>query len=354
MNPRTLPRRVTLLLATTAALALGILGGCGGDDGPLTWDARSLQTSVEELPFIPSVINSSLGVGESRVVVALIDRADGALVSDATVTGTFYRLANNPEAEPETSEAFTEALNMTARTIRLDLTTPAGSTFERGDTGTHRIAFTPDLGGAAPSRSHVSDDHDLTTVYTSNVTFDQFGYWGLALQVELDGEVYQARMKFWVMEHQGEVAIGAPAPRTEQTTLRDVENAVAISSAPEPNPAMLEKTVAEALDTGRPVVVAFVTPAFCQTRYCGPVLESVVEPAWAEYGDRVEFVHIEPFDLNVARAQGALEPVPAVLEWGLRTEPFIFVIDAEGVVQTKLEGVTDLAELSAAIESVLN
>ena len=83
-------------------------------------------------------------------------------------------------------------------------------------------------------------------------------------------------------------------------------------------------------------------------------MDAVIQPAFEEYGDRVEFVHIEPYDLAKARADAVLEPVPAVLEWGLRTEPFIFVIDTDGIVRVKLEGVTDLAELSEAIESVLS
>src|SRR5690606_16540549 len=137
-------------------------------------------------------------------------------------------------------------------------------------------------------------------------------------------------------------------------TLADVDDAAAISSQPEPNEAMLDQTVAAALDGGKPVVIAFVTPAFCVTRYCGPVMDAVVQPAFEQYGDRVEFIHIEPYDLAKARGDAVLEPVPAVVEWGLRTEPFIFVIDGEGIVRVKLEGVTDLAELSEAIESVLS
>lgn len=354
---RRFPRRIALLLVGTAATVA--LAACGSDDdSPMAWDAQSLQATVEGLPFIPSVINSSLGVGESRVVVALIDRDEGTIVGNAAVTGTFYRLANNPDAEPEVFEAFTDATSLTARVLDLDVLSDSGSTRTIEDRPTrdallHLAAWVSPEQDTPAAPSHDEHEHELTTVYTTNVAFDQFGYWGLGLRVEVDGQTYQTRLKFWVMEHQGEVAIGAAAPRTTQFTLRDVDDPAEISSAPIPNPAMLEKTVAEALDTGRPLVVAFVTPAFCQTRYCGPVLEAVVEPAWQEYGDRVEFVHIEPFDLDVARAQGTLEPVPAVAEWGLQTEPFIFIVDAEGIVQTKLEGITDLEELSEAIEAVL-
>src|SRR5690606_22282415 len=140
--------------------------------------------------------------------------------------------------------------------------------------------------------------------YSTQGTFDEPGYWGLVMDIDVGGESYLAQFKFWVLEHTPEPAMGEPAPASEQTVLADVDDIAAVSSAQSPNEQMLDQTVAEAVETGKPVVVAFVTPAFCQTRFCGPVMEAVVEPAWEQYGDRVEFVHIEPYDLAAARGQG--------------------------------------------------
>jgi hypothetical protein len=148
--------------------------------------------------------------------------------------------------------------------------------------------------------------------------------------------------------------IGDAAIPSEQLTLRDVDGDLeAVSTATTPEAAMLDETIAEALATGKPVVIAFVTPAYCQTRFCGPVLETVVTPAWQTYGERVEFVHVEPYDLSRLRQTGTFDPVPAVREWGLETEPFIYVIGADGTVTAAIEGITDLAELVNAIEAVL-
>ena len=292
----------------------------------LTWDARSLQESESDAPFSTSILPTSVAVGPSRMLFALIDRAQGTLVSGATITARYYRLAADPEKEPDVSEEYAT---------------------------TDVISRTLDLRGVAGDSTSPVNDADLTTVYSTTATFDAPGYWGVSLEITVGDETYRPRMKFWVLEATPEIAVGAPAPRSEQATLADVADAVAVSSQPEPNEAMLDQTVAAALDSGKPVVVAFVTPAFCVTRFCGPVLDAVVQPAFEQYGDRVEFVHIEPYDLAKARTESVLEPVPAVLEWGIQTEPFIFVIDAEGIVRAKLEGVTDLAELSDAIESVL-
>jgi hypothetical protein len=65
-------------------------------------------------------------------------------------------------------------------------------------------------------------------------------------------------------------------------------------------------TVAEAIQSKKPTVVTFATPAFCQTRFCGPVVDEVVLPLAKDYAGRANFIHIEPYNLAEAR-QGLAE-----------------------------------------------
>ncbi len=46
--------------------------------------------------------------------------------------------------------------------------------------------------------------------------------------------------------------------------------------------------------------------------------------------------------------------VPATVEWGLPTEPYIFVVGADGLVKAKFEGIASQEELAAAFEQVAN
>ncbi len=46
-----------------------------------------------------------------------------------------------------------------------------------------------------------------------------------------------------------------------------------------------------------------------------------------------------------------LEVVPAVQEWGLTSEPWVFVVDALGNVAGRFEGVVDPEEIEAALAS---
>jgi hypothetical protein len=192
--------------------------------------------------------------------------------------------------------------------------------------------------------------------YVAAVPFDTAGEWGVVARGTLeDGSPVDLRLRFNVLtdEDSRVPLIGAPAPRSEQTVLRDVSDVTEIDSSNPPNPEMHEKTIAEALDTGKPVVIAFATPAFCTSRICGPVVDEVIVPLLEKYGDQVEFVHVEPYDLATARSGGGLVGVPTLLEWGISTEPWVFVTDTEGNISAKFEGIMSEAEVDAALQQVL-
>jgi hypothetical protein len=126
-----------------------------------------------------------------------------------------------------------------------------------------------------------------------------------------------------------------------------------IDSSTPPRPELHQLTVAEAIANGRPSVVAFATPAFCQTRFCGPVVDAVVMPLYERYGDRVNFLHIEPYQLEEAR-KGRLVVIPEMQEWGLPSEPWIFVLDATGHVIAKFEGIMSKEEVEPALQRALD
>ena len=101
---------------------------------------------------------------------------------------------------------------------------------------------------------------------------------------------------------------------------------------------MYKTTIAEALDMERPFVTIFSTPAFCQSRLCGPILEMSIDMI-SSYGEHVDFIHLEPYDTALA--------------WGLRSEPFVFVVDRKGRVSSKFEGLFSKDELIRALERVV-
>ena len=111
---------------------------------------------------------------------------------------------------------------------------------------------------------------------------------------------------------------------------------------------------------GQPSLVFFATPSFCQTGYCGPTV-NLVKSVALDYRDRIGYVNVEPYQLTMTAnglqpaldAQGQLQPVQAVIDYGIPVEPYLFVVDAQGDVFAKFEGVVGEDELRAAIEDAL-
>jgi hypothetical protein len=314
-------------LVATVALLGALAAGCGGGgDDELRWDGRALE-GASEAELVAQNANSRLGLGETRLSFAVLD--DLGLVTDADVTARLYRLADDREANPTEATLFAE-VQLTERAL---------------------VTSTPHLHGDGSVHEHTGA---ASSFYTANTSFDTVGWWGAALDVTLDGKTYEGlQTVFFVAERTPEPMVGEAVPASVQPLASDVDDIAEIDSSLPPNPELHQITVADAISNGRPTLVAFVTPSFCQTQFCGPVMGEVIMPAYEAYGDRINFVHIEPFDLTKARAGAGLDPVAATAEWQLVAEPAVFVLDASGVVSAKFEGIMDLDEVSAALDEVL-
>lgn len=315
------------VVAVTAALAV-TLGACGAETDALPDDDVERSTDAPEatMPIEPSVATMPLAVGRNRIAFGLVQ--DRALVSGAAVDARFFTLT-------ERDDGWVDAELVAERSLSaVDL--PQDFVHEHADGTDHEHS--------APT----------ATVYATEVDFTRPGWWSAELTIEVDGErLAPMQLPFHVDADTPEPAFGERIPPSRQLTSNDTDDIDLIDSSEPPHPEWHDVTVADALELGRPLVIAFATEAFCQTQFCGPVLGGVIGPLSARYGDRVEFIVIEPFDLEAARG-GQLVPVPAMSEWGLDTEPWVFVTDGSGRVAGKFQGITSQAEVGAAIRGVLD
>ena len=98
---------------------------------------------------------------------------------------------------------------------------------------------------------------------------------------------------------------------------------------------------------GKPQLIVFATPQFCTSRMCGPVVD-IVRTLLPAYGKRVAFTHQEIWqDFASKKAFSTVD------EWGLQSEPWIFVVDGEGIIRAKFEGLVSQVELEAALQQIL-
>ncbi len=310
--------RVSRPLAPTVVVVFVLALAACGDSGEDVPDFPTV-ISLGEGDLFPSIINSSLAVGDNRVVMQLINK-DDELVLDAGMDVGYYNL--NGEAPVLESEA-------EARLISTELNfIDENSDFERTVTG---------MGG----------------VYVTHATFDEPGDWGAEITIYSDGETTVIPYRFTVRDDTEEPGVGDPAPPSLQATTATEPIEEIDTSAPF-REAMHAMTVADALQTGKPVIITFATPAFCTSRTCGPILDLVVDPLFYAYGDDVVFVHIEPYVLRDLRQTNVQNPVPAVLEWRLRSEPWVFVVDQEGDIAAKFEGIAAHDEVESVLRELLD
>ncbi len=288
----------------------------GGDGGPqLNPDAESVQIQFTSRDF---------AVGPASNVGFALLAEDGQLLVADSLTVTFFDL--------------------------------------RGDdpVAAIQVAAQPSAPGVGAETEHVHTDgsehvhggeSDRRVTYYARADFEYAGSWGLLVQGTLeDGTEVQGNVLFQVFEEPLILAPGDEAPRTENLTRFDVEDIRTIDSGTVPND-MHDLTIKDALDAGRPLVVVFSTPAFCQTQFCGPVTQEV-ESLHDDYGDRVDFVHIEVWTNFAASELNAAVDEWLLQEHGGFTEPWVFVVDREGVIYDRWENAVARSVLEPAVQAV--
>ena len=243
------------------------------------------------------VVSSDLAVGEERVLVSAIDAENRSLVTDQPVGLTFVAPDGSPSRE-----------------------VPG-----------RFIWAVPDVRG----------------LWIAESGFDLPGTWTFRIRTRDDRVIEGA--PFSVAPEPRTVGVGERAPPSDSKMLPDTP-LESLTTDPAPDPRLYRTAVAQAVGSGRPSVIVFATPAFCTSRTCGPVLD-VAKPLIDVYPE-VNWIHVEVYENLDASSPDDLELAPAVIEWGLPNEPWIFVVDGAGIVTHRFEGVLDRIELEAAVDRV--
>jgi hypothetical protein len=201
---------------------------------------------------------------------------------------------------------------------------------------------------------------DATGLYRGTFEFDRAGVWQVVVVPESGPPLEPAL--FSVLEpscadpdaaERGlptcSVQVGEDAPIVASPTLDDnpIET---ITTDPDPDPRLYELSLDTAITNGRPTVVVFATPAFCQTAACGPLVD-VVQEAIDDHPE-ADFVHVEVYTGFREEGFDPSDPdrlAPAIIEYRLVNEPWVYVVGPDGVVESRFEGVMDREELEEAL-----
>jgi hypothetical protein len=168
--------------------------------------------------------------------------------------------------------------------------------------------------------------------------------------IEIEGLDTPPPVGFVATEDPKVIQVGEAAPRSKTRTSADTQDLALISSDPDPDSDFYRLSIDEAVSNGTPSVIVFATPAWCVSETCGPLLDQAKGLSGGFPG--VDFVHAEIYEDIQVESFEDLATIDAVAEWGLPSEPWIFVVDDSGRVTATFEGVVSDVELSEAIDAV--
>jgi hypothetical protein len=191
-----------------------------------------------------------------------------------------------------------------------------------------------------------SEPGEAQEIFVGHLQLTEPGtYWLLAEPV--GGRKIQAVGNVVVKTDPEAPDVGEPAIASETLTLPGA-TLEQLTTATTPDRELYRTSVAGALASKNPFVVAFATPRYCTSRTCGPVVDVVSEVRRRHVGEGVEFIHVEIYEGN--------DPTKGenrwVKEWNLPSEPWVFVVGGDGVIRSRFEGTVSLRELDGAVAAL--
>lgn len=326
MSPRVIP---TALGALAFALA-----GCGGDEGGDTTPAPSASQPSNEVEDFPKGANLSFQDLQTRYPAQLSLGIGASVIRQGENRVPFVVLDKGARA-------------ITNADVALYTVKPDGSDVK----GPFTARQTPfGLEEKFESKTTASDPTSAKGFYAADVPVEGKPPLGVFALVRMDGRLVSAAPSPLGVRgaHSGTPPdVGEQAIEIHTQTVDDVKDVSQLTTREPPNTEMLQEDFADVLGE-KPTVLIFATPALCQSRVCGPIVD-VAEQVRAEVGDDVAFVHQEVYRGN--QVNKGLRP--QLLEWRLASEPWIFVIDRNGRITDRFEGALSVAELRAAVEKTI-
>jgi hypothetical protein len=207
-----------------------------------------------------------------------------------------------------------------------------------------RIAFVAPDGALGPFTAaglHADGLPPERGVYVLEAMLPQPGTW----QATVDADGRRAPLAFTVRPEPAAPGLGDPAPRVPSPTVADPMGVDPLCTR-DPDCHLHEGSLATLIGAGTPAAVMFATPARCESRYCGPVLEEMLTLVDA-YRSRVAFAHVE-----IYQAETGTQLVSTVEAWGLPGEPWLFGVDTGGTVVARLDGAFGRGEIRALLDAL--
>jgi hypothetical protein len=201
--------------------------------------------------------------------------------------------------------------------------------------------------------------------YVATVDIPSAGSWRLAVTATIGGRTLRGSAGVTALDPGASAPLGGRAPAVRTPTLADVAgDARAITTDPNPDLRLYGTSTPDALAAHRPFVLILDSSLFRVSPVCGKALLTAryLLDRWTD----VTFIHSEPFvytlvsDWPVLSGDIADPPLDAVATgwgiaaapWGNLSVPWIFVVDGNGIVRAKYEGLMGTADIDVILALV--
>jgi hypothetical protein len=286
-----------------AALISAPLVSCGGPDCGPGSDCTGLAGPAH-LVLNVQPQNSTLLVGVNRISIALL----------------------NGQATP-----------VTAAHVTVDVTAGGGASL-----GTRPLEDIASVYGGIP-------------VYVGIVDFPSAGQYKYNVSgTDAAGAPVSGNAFVTVATTGPELAVGAMVPPVQQKVVTDPGVTLSMVDSGVPPDTWHDVTVAQALAAHKPMVLYFGEPGYCPSKTCGPTV-AILKQLCTRYCTQFSFQHIED-DSPPGPAfvqPNALPNNPAFNAFGLRSDPWVYLVNSTGVVADRFEGPITLDELQGAADGTL-
>jgi hypothetical protein len=201
--------------------------------------------------------------------------------------------------------------------------------------------------------------------YVATIEIPEPGLWHLVVSARLGSRDAVGSADVTALDPGATAAIGGPAPTAHTPTLDDVGGlAKAVTTDPAPDLRLSQRSTSDALAEHQPFVLVVDSTKFKVSPACGRaiIMARYLVDRWPDVG----FIHLEPYRYSVVTDTPVLDgsivdPVlndPAAAwgiggdPWGARSMPWTFVVDGDGIVRAKYQGVTGSDDVDVIVSLI--
>ena len=187
--------------------------------------------------------------------------------------------------------------------------------------------------------------------YVAILDIPRPGSWLLDVAVIAGGAERSGSVAFTALDQGRTAALGAPVPTARTPTLDDVGgDPRAVTTDPLPDLRLSRRSTTDVLAAHVPFVLVVDSSRFRVSPVCGKaiLMARYLADRWPE----VAFIHLEPYVYSLVSetpvlsgdiSDPPLSPIAAAwgigdAPWGARSVPWLFVVDASGILRAKYEG----------------